>query len=74
MICVICKFGKTQPGAVTVTLQRGETTVILKQIPAEICDNCGEYYLSSDVSGQILEKAERAVRSGAEVEILRVAA
>jgi YgiT-type zinc finger domain-containing protein len=74
MTCVICKLGETQPGAVTVPLQRGETTVIVKQVPAEICDNCDEYSLSSDVSGQILEKAERAVRSGAQVEILRFAA
>jgi YgiT-type zinc finger domain-containing protein len=59
---------------VTVTLQRGETTVILKQVPADVCENCGEYYLSEEVAAQVLEKAESAVRSGAEVEILRFAA
>jgi hypothetical protein len=57
-----------------VTLQRGETTVILKGVPAEICENCGEYYLSDDMTGQVLERAEAAVKSGAEVEILRFAA
>jgi hypothetical protein len=57
-----------------VTLQRGETTVILKGVPAEICENCGEYYLSDDMAGQVLERAEAAVKSGAEVEILRFAA
>jgi YgiT-type zinc finger domain-containing protein len=74
MSCVICKSGTTHGGFVTVTLQRGETTVILKQVPADVCDNCGEYYLSSEVTAQVLEKAESAVRSGAEVEILRFAA
>jgi YgiT-type zinc finger domain-containing protein len=74
MSCVICKNGKTLDGHVTVTVQRGETTVILKQVPADVCDNCGEYYLSSDVAAQVLEKAESAVQSGAEVEILRFAA
>lgn len=74
MICVICKNGKTRDGHVTVTVQRGDTTVILKRVPAEVCDNCGEYYLSSEVSGQVLERAEAAVKSGAEVEILRFAA
>jgi len=39
MKCVICKIGETKPGFVTVTLQRGETTVIFKQVPAEICQN-----------------------------------
>lgn len=74
MNCVICKNGTTRQGFVTVTLQRGETTVILKQVPADVCQNCGEYYLSSEVSGRVLEKAEAAVQSGAEVEILRFAA
>jgi YgiT-type zinc finger domain-containing protein len=74
MSCVICRNGKTLKGHVTVTLQRGETTVILKQVPADVCDNCGEYYLSSEVTAQVLGKAESAVQSGAEVEILRFAA
>jgi YgiT-type zinc finger domain-containing protein len=74
MSCVICRNGTTCPGSVTVTLQRGDTTIILKQVPADVCENCGEYYLSSEVAAQVLEKAESAVKSGAEVEILRFAA
>lgn len=74
MQCVICKQGQTHPGHVTVALQRGDTTVILKDVPAEVCDNCGEYYLSEDVTRRVLERAEDAVESGAEVEILRFAA
>ena len=74
MIRVICKNGKTHDGHVTVTVQRGDTTVILKRVPAEVCDNRGEYYLSSEVAAQVLERAESAVKSGAEVEILRFAA
>ena len=74
MTCVLCKHGETLPGVVTVSLQRGETTIILKQVPADICQNCGEYYLSAEVTRQVMEQAEIAVRSGAEVEILSFAA
>ena len=74
MSCVLCKHGETRPGFVTVTLQRGETTVVLKQVPADVCDNCGEYYLSSEVAGQVMDKGEAAVSSGAEVEIVKFAA
>lgn len=74
MNCVICRNGETHSGTVTVTLQRGETTIILKQVPADVCENCGAYYLSSEVTAQVLAKAESAVQSGAEVEILRFAA
>jgi YgiT-type zinc finger domain-containing protein len=71
MLCVICKHGTTKPGLVTITLQRDECTVILKGVPAEVCDNCGEYYLSDTVTETILERAERAITNGAEIEILR---
>jgi YgiT-type zinc finger domain-containing protein len=74
MTCTICKHGETAKGIVTVTLQRGETTVVLKGVPADICDNCGEYYLDEIVASQVYAMAERAVRNGAEVEIRRYAA
>jgi len=74
MKCVFCRHGETRSGEITTTLQRGETTVILKRVPADVCDNCGEAYLSAEVTGEVLAKAEAAVKSGAEVEILRFAA
>ena len=55
MNCVVCKHGETRPGQVTVTLQRGETTV-------------------NTVTGLVMSRTEAAVKSGAEVEILRFAA
>jgi YgiT-type zinc finger domain-containing protein len=74
MKCVLCKHSDTKPGSVTVTLQRGESTVIIKGVPAEVCANCGEYYLSDTIAGEVLRMGEDAVRKGAEVEILRYAA
>jgi YgiT-type zinc finger domain-containing protein len=74
MKCVICKHGETRPGETTVTLQRGESTIIFKGVPAEVCENCGEYYLSESVTEKLFARAEQAVRNGAEVEILRYAA
>ena len=71
---VICKQDETGPGMATVTLQRGESTIIFKQAPAEVCSNCGEYYLSQDIAERLLSRAEEAVKNGAEVEILRFAA
>jgi YgiT-type zinc finger domain-containing protein len=74
MKCVICRPGKTNPGLVTVSLQRGESSIIYKGVPAEVCENCGEYCLSEMVTERLLAKAEEAVKNGAEVEILRFAA
>ncbi len=74
MKCVICKTGETRPGVVTVTLARGETTVLVKGTPAEICQNCGEYYLDETVAAKVYAKAQEAADRHAEVEILRYAA
>jgi YgiT-type zinc finger domain-containing protein len=74
MKCILCKAGETSLGKVTVPLQRGETTILIKGVPTEICNNCGEYYLSESVTGQVLDLGEEAVKKGVEVEILRFAA
>ena len=74
MKCVICRNGSLSPGTTTVVLNRGETAVIFKQVPADICENCGEYYLSQEVTKHVLMKAEEAVAKGVEVEISRYAA
>jgi len=74
MKCVICKTGETRPGKATVTLHRGQTTVLIKETPAEICQNCGEYYLSEDVARRVYADAEAAAGRQAELEILHYAA
>lgn len=74
MQCVICKTGEVINDRTTVTLQRGETTVVIKNVPAQVCVQCGEYYLSEEMSGKVLAMAEEAAGKGAEVEILRWAA
>lgn len=74
MKCVICKQGETASGITTVTLRRGECTLIFKDVPADLCDNCGEYYLSEAVTEKLLQQAEAAIQAGAELEILRFAA
>ena len=74
MNCVICKTGELHPGHATVTLNRENTVMVIKQVPAEVCDNCGEYYLSDVVTRRIFQQAEEAVQRNAEVEVLRYAA
>ena len=74
MTCVICKTGETNTGLTTVTIKRDETTIVIKDVPAEICDNCGEYYLSEEMTESVMVLAEQSISRGAEVEILRYVA
>ena len=74
MICVICKTGRPRPGKATVTLQRGNSVVVIKEVPAQICQDCGEYYIDEEVSRKVYALAEGAVQRKAELEILHYAA
>lgn len=74
MSCVLCRNGTVAPGLVTLAVQRGRPTVILKKVPADVCPNCEEYYLSSETTALVLARADAAARNGAEVEIAAFAA
>jgi len=74
MKCVICKHNNTIEGIVTVTLNRENSIIIIKNVPADICENCGEYYLSSEMTKKILEIANESLKKGVEIEIIKFAA
>jgi len=42
MKCIICKHGETQLGQTRMTLERNETTIVFKNVPAKICEICSE--------------------------------
>jgi YgiT-type zinc finger domain-containing protein len=69
MKCVICKHGKTTPARATVTLERGAATLVFKSVPANVCDNCGEQYVSESITRELLREAEEAIGAGVQVEI-----
>ena len=69
MKCLICKHGETGPGEVTVTLDRDETVMVFRRVPAEICDNCGEAYVDDSTAGGLLESAEQAAAAGVQVDV-----
>ena len=74
MKCVVCKHGDTKPGAATVTLERGGTTLVIKDVPAEICGNCGEEYVGEKTTRRLLKEAEVAAQTGVQVDIRRFVA
>ena len=69
MKCVICKHGETSPGKTTITLERGGLTLVVKNVPAQVCTNCGEAYVSEVETAQILAEAEQMVDAGALVDV-----
>jgi YgiT-type zinc finger domain-containing protein len=64
MRCGICRLGETELGTATITLERGGTTLVVKAVPAQVCQNCGEVYLDEEIAAHLLHGAEQAVRAG----------
>lgn len=74
MKCAICKNGYTKPGTTTVVLEKEQTVLVFKEVPACICENCGEEYVTSEVNAQLLEKANDALNRKVTLELLEFAA
>lgn len=69
MKCVFCRHGETHPGTATFTLERGGATVVVKGVPARVCNNCGEKYVDEEAASRLLALAEEAAKAGVQVEV-----
>ena len=74
MKCAICRNGNTEDGYATVVLERDKTTLVFKHVPAKICDNCGEEYISSNVNKTLLQQAREELKRGITLGVLDFAA
>ncbi|MDI9334843.1 MAG: type II toxin-antitoxin system MqsA family antitoxin [Cytophagales bacterium] len=61
MKCVICKLGETRSSHATFTLARDARVVAFKNVPAMVCENCGESYFTSKVTSRVLSSAEKTI-------------
>lgn len=50
--CDLCG-GELTPGKTTLEIWRGEELVVIKDVPADVCRQCHEAYLSARVSAQL---------------------
>lgn len=74
MKCAICKNGVTENGFTTVTLDRSNTILVFKKVPAQICNNCGEEYISAETNKILLRRAREELDKGVTLELLSFAA
>ena len=54
------------------TLEKGETIVIIKNVPAEVSTTCRHYDLSSEMTQLVLEKGNEAYGKGTELEVVKL--
>ena len=73
MKCPICRHGYTHSGNATLTLERSSTTLVFRQVPAQICANCGEVFHDALITNDLLKQAELAAAAGVEIDVRRFA-
>lgn len=69
MKCVVCRNGDTRPGVTTLTLEREGTVLVVRGVPARVCENCGEEYLEDGEVARLGDLAGEAAKPGVQVEI-----
>jgi YgiT-type zinc finger domain-containing protein len=45
--------GELRPGTTTLEVWRGEQLIVIREVPADVCQQCKEAYISADVSERL---------------------
>ncbi len=69
MKCIVCKKGSTEPGATTVSIDKGATIVVIRGVPAAICSTCGEEYINADTIKDIEKIVGSAQKAGLNIAV-----
>ncbi|MGB8982718.1 MAG: type II toxin-antitoxin system MqsA family antitoxin [Anaerolineales bacterium] len=68
MICLICRQADVVGGFTSVKFERGETHLIINNVPARLCRGCGEAYVDEGITRQLLrilkERSEAGMPAG----------
>ena len=74
MNCPVCKHGNMISGLTTLTFEKASATLVVKRVPADICDNCGEAFVAEKVARNVHKLAETELKKGVEIEVINYAA
>lgn len=69
--CRQCPEGTYEKGTVTETLERGDTVVVVKDVPALVCDVCGNALLAAEEVEHLQRILEQAQAQGVELQSRR---
>lgn len=67
-ICPICGGRKTQ-GMTTFTVDLGFGVIVVRDVPALVCSQCGTDWITDDVASELEKTVEDAKRTHRQVEV-----
>jgi len=68
-ICPLCG-GKKQPGTTTFTADLGFGVVVIRQVPATVCSQCGADWIADEAAARIETTIENARNKHSLVEVV----
>jgi len=61
MKCLICKNTHMKEGTTILPIERGNAILLITDIPAQVCTNCGEPYLDEATAHDVQELANETL-------------
>ncbi|EDK32524.1 type II toxin-antitoxin system MqsA family antitoxin [Clostridium kluyveri] len=69
MNCILCK-GDLIQGKANHIVDLNENIIIIKNVPAKVCKQCGEYFLENDIALKVEKIVEEAKKNKAEILVI----
>jgi YgiT-type zinc finger domain-containing protein len=73
MKCGICG-GRAKAGQTMVSVDTGAGIVVIRDVPAHICTQCGEDWLTDHSAAEVEKIVQRAKREKTQLEVVALAA
>jgi len=61
MKCSACKHNCFKRGTTVLPIERGNTILLITDIPARVCENCGETYLDEEIAQEVQDLANETL-------------
>ena len=61
MRCLVCKHNRFKKGTTVLPIERGNAIVLITDIPARVCENCGETYLDEETAQEVQDLANETL-------------
>ena len=68
-LCPLCG-GKTDLGEAVFAVELGFGVVVVRHVPATVCESCGESWLEDGTAARLEQMVEQARRDRGQVEVL----
>jgi YgiT-type zinc finger domain-containing protein len=71
-LCPMCGGGR-RSGRVTYSADLGSVVVVVRDVPATVCEQCGEEWLDDATAAELENRTADARKRGAQIEVISLA-